>query len=87
MRTALDDLIESRLDPEMVALWTQFEAGEKKGELKMARSIIQRQLVQRFGALSPTAIARLESATLPELDAMTLRVLTAANVDEVLGAS
>jgi hypothetical protein len=50
----------------MVALWTHFEAGEKKGELKsqrkMARYMLQRQLTQRFGALLPTAVVRLESA-------------------------
>lgn len=34
MRTALQDLIASRLDPEMVALWTHFEADEKKGPIE-----------------------------------------------------
>jgi hypothetical protein len=91
MRTALEDLIESRLDPEMVALWTQYEAGKLEGKLegefKMARSMLRRLLTQRFGALSPAAVARLESAALSELDAMSLRVLTAASVNEVLGAS
>lgn len=85
VRTALQDLIESRLDPEMVALWTQFDAGEKKGRNEQGRAILEGLLTQRFGSLSPATKARLEAATLTELNAMTLRVLTAATVDEVLG--
>jgi hypothetical protein len=85
MRTWSQEFIDSQLDPEMVAVWTQFENGVKEGELKKARSMLQRQLAQRFGALSSEAVARLESASLDELDAMTLRVLTASTVDEVLG--
>ncbi len=87
VRTLLQEFIEPQLDPEMVAVWTQFEAGVKKGrlegELKRARSMLQRQLTQRFGALSPAHVARLESASLEDLDAMTLRVLSAASVDDV----
>lgn len=85
MRTWSQELIDSQLDPEMVAVWTQFENGVKEGELKRARSMLQRLLTQRFGALSSATVARLESASLEDLDAMTLRVLTAATADEVLG--
>ncbi len=88
MRSLLQEVIEPQLDPEMVAVWTQFEAGEKKGrlegELKGRRTMLRRLLTQRFGTLSPENIARLESASLEDLDAMTLRVLTAASADEVL---
>ena len=76
----------------MVALWTQFDAGEKKGrneaheeQARTIRVILESLLTQRFGALSPATKARLEAATLTELNAMTLRVLTAATVDDVLG--
>lgn len=51
----------------------------------MARSMLQRLLIQRAWALSPNVIARLEAATLAEFDAMTPRVLTAPRNDEVLG--
>ncbi len=89
VRTMLPDYVKSRMDPEMLALIMQFKAGEKKGELEGKlegeRSVLKRLLTQRFGVLTPMAIARLESATLPELDAMTLRVLTAGSIDEVFG--
>ena len=106
VQTSLQELIESRLHPEMMAAFKQLEEaqrayregqreGELRGELRgvlkgqreSTRSTLQRQLTHRFGALTPAAVARLESATLDELDAMTLRVLTAATVDEVLGGS
>ena len=89
------EFIEPHLDPEMVAVWTQFEAGEKKGRREgrgegrreESRSIVRRQLTQRFGTLSSAHVARLESASLDELDAMALRVLAAESVDAVLGES
>ena len=92
------DFYESRLDPEMVALWRRYDAavakgyaegyaeGFTKGRNEQARVILEGQLAQRFGALSQATRARIEAATLTELNAMTLRVLTAATVDEVLGA-
>ena len=84
MRSVFKEFIEPQLDPEMVAVWTQFEAGEKKGELKGELSILRRQLTQRFGTLSSAHVARLESASLDDLDAMALRVLAAESVDAVL---
>jgi len=84
---ALQDMIEPMLDPEMMALWEQFEAGERKGKLDGERTVLLRLLGQRFGTLPPSAIARIEAATMLELDAMTLRVLTAGSVEEVLGQS
>lgn len=85
VRDALQEYIEPYLDPEMVAVWTQYEAGEKQGERRGERKTLQRQLAQRFGALSAAHLERLEAASLEELDDMTLRVLTAASVEEVLG--
>lgn len=124
VRTALDELIESRLDPDIMAVYKQFDAGLKKGlekglkeglekglkkgleeglekglkeggkrgekrgkregKLEMARSMLSRLLEQRFGTLSASVVKRIEAAKLPELDAMTLRVLTATSVEEVL---
>ncbi len=92
--TTLQERIEeSRLAHEMLALYREFEEGEKRGKregkregkLEGERSVLERLLTQRFGTLTPATIARLESATLTELEAMTLRILTAASVDEVLG--
>jgi hypothetical protein len=85
VRTLLKEFIEPQLDPEMVALWTEFEAGEKKGELKGMRASLQRQLTHRFGPLSSEHLARIENASLTDLDVMSLRVLTAGSIDEVLG--
>lgn len=93
VQASLKELIESRLDPEIMAVYKKWEAAEKKGEKKGKlegkregeRSVLQRLLTQRFGALTPAAIARLEAATLTQLEAMSLRVLTAASVEEVLG--
>jgi len=98
VQTSLQELIESRLHSEMPAAFKQLEEAQRayregelrgvlKGQRESTRSTLQRQLTQRFGGLTPAAVARLESATLDELDAMTLRVLTAATVDEVLGGS
>ena len=98
MQTSLQELIESRLHPEMLAAFKQLEEAQRayregelrgvlKGELRGERAVLTRLLTQRFGGLTPAAVARLESATLDELDAMTLRVFTAATVDEVLGGS
>lgn len=96
MRTVFQEFIEPHLDPEMVAIWTQFEdglkegerrgelKGERTGELKGARTTLRRLLEQRFGVLSLAQSARLDSSSLGDLDAMTLRVLTAATIDEVL---
>jgi predicted transposase YdaD len=105
LRSVLQQFIGPQLDPEMVALWTQFEAGEQKGriegelkgklegelkgklegELKGNRSVLLRQLTQRFGLLSPAQLARLEATSLEELEVMTLRILTAGSIDEVFG--
>jgi Putative transposase, YhgA-like len=83
MRNALQDLIESHLDPEMVAVWTQFEEGKREGKREGLRSTLRRLLTQRFGSLSAAHLASLESASLDDLDAMTLRVLTAPTADDV----
>jgi hypothetical protein len=96
IRMALEDTLEPVYDPDLAAIWEQYEAGERqgelkgelrgelKGELKALRKMLKRQLGQRFGVLSSHAIARIDSASVGDLDAMELRVLTAATLDEVL---
>lgn len=118
MRTSLQQLIESRLDPEIMAVYREVEAAKKEGrepslpfddlfeafrkdrkvgllesriaarregKLEGERTLLKRLLTQRFGALAPAAVAHLEAATLSELEVMSLRVLTAATVEDVLG--
>jgi predicted transposase YdaD len=57
----------------------------RKGERKGERTILLRQLGQRFGTLSPDVLARVDAAASSEIEAMALRVLTAKTLDEVLG--
>ena len=57
-----------------------------EGELNGERKLLKRQLRQRFGTLSPEAIARIEAAPLDDLEAIGLRVFTATTLEEVLGA-
>jgi hypothetical protein len=101
IRMALQDTIEPALDPEMRAIWEQFEAGERqgimkgkvegeidgeiKGEIKRQRKTLKRLLGQRFGVLPVQAIARIDGAAIDDLEAMELRVLTAPTLEEVLG--
>jgi hypothetical protein len=56
-----------------------------EGELKGQRKLLKRQLGQRFGTLSPEAIARIEAAASDDLEAIGLRVFTATTLEEVLG--
>jgi hypothetical protein len=67
----------------------QYERGvhdaELKGELKGERKLLKRLLGQRFGTLSPEAIARIEAAALDDLEAIGLRAFTATTLEEVLG--
>jgi len=86
---ALEDTIEPVLYQPIAEIWDQYEAGERqgeiKGELKGQRKTLKRQLRQRFGVLSAHAVARIDSASIDDIEAMELRVLTAPTLDEVLG--
>ena len=46
---------------------------------------MKRQLGERFGVLSPDVTARIDAASMEDLDAMGSRVLTATTLDEALG--
>jgi hypothetical protein len=59
--------------------------GELRGELKGQRKLLKRLLGQRFGTLSPEAIARIEAAASDDLEAIGLRLFTATTLEEVLG--
>ncbi len=89
IRMALQDTSEPVFDPEMQAVWEQFEAGERQGKLKGEidgqRKTLKRLLGQRFGVLSAHATVRIDSASVGELEAMELRVLAAPTLEEVLG--
>ena len=61
--------------------------GELKGELKGVRKILKQQLTVRFGALSPEVLVRIDAANDELLEKMSLRVLTAASLEEVLDTS
>jgi len=59
------------------------EKGEKAGRRQEAVSLLQRQLTARFGALSATTTRRLAKLTLPELEDLAIRVVTAKNVNDL----
>jgi len=57
--------------------------GEKAGRRQEAVSLLQRQMTARFGTLSTTTTRRLAKLTLPELEDLAIRVVTAKNVNEL----
>jgi hypothetical protein len=59
--------------------------GKSQGEANGRVSLILRLLTRRFGKLSARAKARVQRATIAELDAMGERLLTAPNLREALG--
>ena len=82
---ALQETYEPALDPVIAAVWDQVEAGQREGEIKGQRKVLKRMLGRRFGVLSPQAIACIDQASVSDLEAMELRVLTASTLDEALG--
>jgi hypothetical protein len=59
--------------------------GERRGERNAERRVLLKQLRLRFGELPATVVARIEAAEVPELDAWTERVVTASQLEDVLG--
>jgi predicted transposase YdaD len=57
--------------------------GEKAGRRQEAVSLLQRMLVARFGALSTTTTRRLSKLTLPQLEDLAIRFVTAKNVNDL----
>lgn len=46
-------------------------------------ALIQRQLTQRFGTLPSRVVQRVRSGALPEIERWSMRLLTAASLDDV----
>jgi hypothetical protein len=59
------------------------EEGEARGRAERARSLLNKQLSLKFGALPDDVLARLEDAEDEELDLWAERILTASSLDEV----
>ena len=57
--------------------------GEMAGRRQEAVSLLERQMTARFGTLSTTTTRRLAKLTLPELEDLAIRVVTAKNVNEL----
>ena len=57
--------------------------GEKAGRRQEAVSLLQRMLVARFGTLPTTTTRRLSKLTLPELEDLAIRFVTAKNVNDL----
>jgi hypothetical protein len=61
--------------------------GERQGEREGARTVILKLLRLRFGELPAAAVARVEAAEVPELEAWLERILTASRLEDVIGAT
>jgi predicted transposase YdaD len=57
--------------------------GEKAGRRQEAVSLLQRQMTARFGTLPTTTTRRLSKLTLPELEDLAIRFVTAKNVNDL----
>ncbi len=57
--------------------------GEKAGRRQEAVSLLERLIVTRFGAISSTNSRRLAKLTLPELEDLAVRFVTAKNVNDL----
>jgi predicted transposase YdaD len=58
-------------------------AGKLEGKMEEAAALAQRQLTARFGPLSPKTKKRLASLTLPELEDLAIRLLSAKSITEL----
>lgn len=58
--------------------------GEAKSRAEGRRAVVLAQLALKFGALGDDARARVEGASLEELDRMAERILTADHLADVL---
>ena len=63
--------------------WLARDEGRREGRVEGERTVLERQLRRRFGALSPTIGARLGGASTADLEAWAENVLDAATLDEV----
>jgi hypothetical protein len=63
----------------------EMDRGRKDGQRKGERHVLLKLLRLRFGELPAAAVARVESAEIPELDTWTERFVTASRLEDVLG--
>jgi predicted transposase YdaD len=63
-----------------------FDEGIEKGIEKGQRAMLLRLLGRRFGAVPEPIAARVDAATLPELERWSDRVLDAASLDDIFGS-
>jgi hypothetical protein len=60
------------------------QEGEQEGELKGELKVLRRQIEKRFGAIPAWAEERLASRTTAELEDLSVRVLDAQSLEELL---
>lgn len=57
--------------------------GEARGEIKGEATLLQRQLVRKFGVLPESLQQRIQTATSAQLEIWSLNILDAETLDEV----
>ena len=62
------------------------EEGMKQGRVEGERVVLERQLKRRFGLLSPEVAARLEQASVADLETWAENVLDAPTLDDVFNS-
>lgn len=83
---ALPEPVQSDAGKPLAVRWMEQGAarGREEGRVDGERAVVMRLVERRFGPLSEAARARLNAASLAELDACADRLLDARSLDEVL---
>ena len=63
------------------------EEGMQQGRVEGERVVLERLLKRRFGLLSPAAAARLEQASIADLETWADNLLDAPTLDDVFNSS
>ena len=83
-KESLDAIMENADRQTRTTVETYYDVLIDRGQTRGKQAIIRRLLELRFGPLPSHVHARLENASVAELDAWTERLLSAASLDEVL---
>ncbi len=83
-QTVLERILRTAAEEERAEIVNGYDLLMEQGELRYARRMLTNQLTQRFGALPPAVVSRLEVAELPALERWTYRVVQASSLAEVL---
>ena len=83
-KESLDVIMENADRQTRTTVETYYDVLIDRGQTRGKQAIIRRLLELRFGPLPSHVHARLENASVAELDAWTERLLSAASLDEVL---